>query len=161
MIHRTALVHPDVELGVNVELGPYVCIGFPGEQRDSDRPSGRVRIGDNAVLHEYAHVQSGIHGLTEVGDDFYAMAFTHVAHDCRIGNSVTLSTHATLSGHTTLGDYSTMGMNSSTHQYSELRKGSMLGAQGFLKGTTGEWEIWAGVPAKYLGPNTVGLERWQ
>ena len=160
MIHPTAIVYPGVELGVNVELGPYVVLGSPGEQRGVERPSGRVRVGDYAVFHEYAHVQSGIHGWTVIGDDFYGMAFSHVAHDCRIGDQVTMSTHSTLAGHTLLEDWVTVGMNATTHQHSHVRLGSMVGAQAFMKGSTGEWEIWAGVPARKLGVNTVGLERY-
>lgn len=149
-----------MELGVGVEIGPYVVVGYPGEARGRVRPKGKVRVGDRAVLHEYAHIQSGIDGWTTVGDDYYGMAFSHVAHDCQVGDHVTLSTHATLSGHTVLEDYVTMGMNSTTHQWTHVRKGTLVGAQAFLKGETGEWELWAGVPARLLGPNSVGLERW-
>lgn len=159
-IHPTAIVHPNVQLGVDVWIGPYCVVGWPGEKRNAPKVKGKVRIGDRAVLHEYAHIQSGIEDFTVIGDDYYGMAFSHVAHDCRLGDHVTLSTHATLSGHTILEDWVTMGMNSTTHQYAHVKKGTLIGAGAFMKGETGMWELWYGVPARFGGSNKVGWERY-
>lgn len=163
MIHPTAVVHPDVELGVNPWIGPYAVVGWPGESRQipiGDHPYGRVRVGDNAVIHELAHIQSGLYGTTVIGDGLLLMAYGHISHDCQIGNMVQVSTGAVLGGHTILDDYANVGLNAVTHQKAHIRTGTLLGAHAMLKGETGEWEVWYGVPARCEGPNRIGLERW-
>lgn len=159
MIHPTAVIHPDVEIGTNAHIGPYVVIGEPGETRLSNRPAGRVRIGDNAEIREHARIQSGVDDYTVVGDDVMLMAGSHIAHDCWVGNAVTVATNATLAGHVTLADFVFVGISASIHQRATVGYGTLIGAGAFLKGFTGEWEIWAGVPARRIGRNLVGIHR--
>lgn len=161
LIHPTALIHPGVELGVDVQIGPYAVIGWPGEARSkTPLPRGRVRVGDRAVISEHARIQSGIEGSTLVGDHFYLMGGSHVAHDCQIGDWVTVTALCDLSGHTVLEDYTTVGSGATTHQHAILREGSLLGAHSFLKGDTEPWSIYAGSPAVWRKVNRVGRYRY-
>jgi UDP-N-acetylglucosamine acyltransferase len=162
-IHPTAIIYPGVVIGDDCWIGPYVTIGFPGESSTepwAPRPSGRVIVGNGAVIHEYAHIQSGIYGTTTVGDGLILMAYGHVAHDCQLGDNVVVSTAAILGGHSVLEDRVNIGLNATLHQFSHIRKGTIVGAQSFFKGETGEWEKWYGVPARHHGENTVGRERY-
>lgn len=162
IIHPTVLIMPGVRLGENVRIGPYSVIGFPGQARHPKiKPMGRVVIGDNVTIHEHVEIQSGIEESTVVGDDCYIMGFSHVAHDSQLGRGVTMAGHANLGGHTVLEDYSWMGSHAVTHQHARLREGSLVGANSFLKGDTREWRIYAGSPARDVGANDVGFERWQ
>jgi len=162
-IHSTAVVHPDVELGVNVWVGPYVVLGYPGESRlepQAKRNPGNVVIGDDAEIHEHAHIQSGIYGTTVLGDDVLVMAGVHIGHDAQIGSHATLSSSCVLGGHCVLGAYAVIGLGAVLHQRAHVGCGTMVGAQSFFKGSTGMWELWYGNPAKRKGYNRVGWARY-
>jgi acetyltransferase-like isoleucine patch superfamily enzyme len=153
---------PHVELGVDVWIGPYTVVGWPGQAREPKvKPMGRVRIGDHAVIHEHVEIQSGIHDTTVIGDHVYLMGFTHVAHDSQLGDWVTMAGHANLGGHTVLEDYTWMGSHAVTNQRARLRAGSLLGANSFLKGDTDVWSIYVGSPARRVGVNQEGVDRFE
>jgi len=161
-VHPTAEIMPGVELGVNVRVGPFVVIGYPGEARQPEfKPRGRVRVGDHAVISEHVRIQSGITGTTTIGDHALIMGGGHVAHDCLLGDWVTTAALVGLGGHTTLEDYTFVGTGGVTHQNATLREGSLLGANSFLKGDTDEWGIYVGSPAVYKGVNRVGRSRFE
>ena len=163
LIHPTAVVHRGVEIDEGAWIGPYVVIGRPGESRKEPihrRAGGRVIIGANAEIHEFARIQSGISGITRVGDGLLMMAGAHVGNDAQIGRNVTLSSSCVVGGHSVLEDYVNVGLGAVLHQRSNIRRGAMIGAQAFHKGDTDEWEIGAGVPARVIGINEVGKSRW-
>lgn len=160
-MHSTAVIHPGVELGVNHWVGPYAVIGSPGQVRDAVwRPSGRVRIGDNAVIHEHVSIQSGFYETTVIGDDAYLMCFIHVAHDSVLGDHVTMAGHANLGGHTRLDDWAFLGSHAVTHQNAHVGMGTLIGANSLVKGETGRWEVWYGSPARKGGFNQIGWDRY-
>ena len=160
-IHPTAEIMPGVELGANHWVGPYAVIGYRAQIRDGGHlPVGRVRIGDNAVIHEHVSIQSGYFDTTVIGDDVYLMCFTHVAHDSRLGDHVTMAGHANLGGHTRLDDWSFLGSHAVTHQRARVGMGVMVGANSYVKGETGIWEVWYGSPARRGGFNQVGWDRY-
>lgn len=162
LIDPTAVIWPGVELGENVQIGPYAVIGAPGEARHPViKPSGRVRIGDNTVISEHARIQSGINGTTEVGANCLIMGGGHISHDCHLGDFVTTAANIALGGHTTLEDFVFVGTSACTHQEAVMLEGSLLGSGSFLKGTADEWEIYVGSPAKSIGINRIGRNRYE
>lgn len=162
IVHPTALIHPGVDLGVGVTVGPYAVIGWPGEAREPKfKPRGRVRIGDHTVISEHVRIQSGIEGTTVVGAHGLIMGGGHVGHDCELGDYVTTAALVGLGGHTILEDYAFVGTSGVTHQHARLRQGSLLAAGSFLKGDTDDWAVYAGSPAVYKGINRIGRTRFE
>lgn len=180
MIHPTAIIDPSAKLGAGNYVGPfcvigpdveigdgnrfeaYVSIGLPGQHRTAvDR--GGVVIGNNNVFREWSTVHAATQLLrpTVVADNGYFMANAHIAHDCLIEDGVTMCNNATLGGHTTVMRGATLGFGATVHQYQVIGAYSMLG-MGTIVPKHAEilpGEMYAGNPAKHIGPNTVGLER--
>src|SRR5215475_6632666 len=89
-IHPTAIVDKRAKLAANVSVGPYTII------------DGDVEIGE---------------GVTRIGDDNWFMAYTHVAHDCRVGSNTIFANQGSLAGHAHLGDWAVVGGMSGVHQF--------------------------------------------
>jgi len=163
MIHPTAIIGANVEIGEGVTIGPYCVIGGPAEHpREPYVIKGKIKIGNGVTMTMGVTVDSPLtdEGLTIIGDGCYLMAKSHVGHDGKLGKQVTLSTGSKIGGHSIIGDHSTIGLNSCTHQRTELAEGTMLGANSFIKGINKEpFRIFVGSPAKDIGINQFLLNR--
>lgn len=123
-----------------------------------------TRIGDKNIIREYATVHRGTvtgHGETVVGNGNLLMAYSHVAHDCRIGNGVVMANVATLAGHVTVEDNVILGGLVAVHQFATIGAYAMIGG-GTMVGldiipytiaTSGKRD------AKLRGLNLIGLKR--
>ena len=121
-----------------------------------------LELGDENTIREFATLHRGTEGgggITSIGDHNLCMAYTHVAHDCRMGSNIVLSNGATLGGHVTVDDFAIIGGLSAVHQFSHI------GTHAFVGGMTGvaqdlpPWMLAAGSRALVHGPNLVGLRR--
>jgi UDP-N-acetylglucosamine acyltransferase len=143
-----AVIGPHVEIGRGCWIGPHAVIKGPttiGEGNKifqfasiGDAPQDlkykgeptRLEIGDRNVFREFTTMNRGTvggGGLTKIGSDNLFMAFTHVAHDCRVGNRVVMANYATLAGHVELGDWVIMGGYSGTHQFTKVGAHAFIG----------------------------------
>ena len=158
-IHPTATVyHERVTLGENVYIGPYCIIGGAPEypNRHPDEPCGKVLIGHGTILHGHNTVDCATaqYDATYIGRECTLMKGAHVGHDCTIQDNSTLSCGSKIGGFSYIEDHCTVGLNATLHQRSRLMKGTMVGANAFFKDwTTGEFETWAGVPARFIKVN--------
>lgn len=186
-VHPTAIVGQRVELGEGNIIGPYsviadgtkmgsynwvgshVVLGSPPEHRTvlhmaewidgGEGLAAGVEIGSHCVIREFTAVQRGISGPTQIGSRCFIMDKVHVAHDCKIGDFVTLAPGVAFGGHTDVGTGANVGINASTHQFAQIGPGAMIGMGAVvLKDVTG-LSVVAGVPARLLGANRVGMER--
>ena len=161
-VHPTAIIGPNVTIGANVYVGPYAVIGMHAESHEVDvmQPvNGSVTIGADCIIHELTTIQASrtSEGVTAIGVGCRIQAHAHVGHDANLGYHVTIACGAKIGGHREIGDWSNIGLNAVLHQRACLGEGVMVGASAFVKGTLGPWGIFVGVPAKYIGPNKVGL----
>lgn len=176
-IHKTAVVETEF-IGEGTEIGPFTyisdrvkigknckiynaSIGLPGEHPSGvEDVGGIVVIGDNVEIREYVTISAPLfEKTTTIGDNSYLMAKAHVGHDVQIGNRVVLHTGSVIGGHSIIGDYCYLGLNCSTHPFAKLGNYCIVGANGLYKGTSPDALVWAGVPARPLKVNKVGLER--
>jgi len=183
-IHPTAVLGPEVELGDGNVIGPYtvirgpavlgdgnwigphVTIGTPAEDRDGphpgwdDEPVGAgVRIGSRNRIREYVSVHQGTHRETTIGDDGYYLRGSHVAHDCLIGDSVTMASNVVLGGHVHIWSLANLGMGAIVHQRVRIGPGAMIGMGAAVRREAGAFTVSVGNPARVAGLNTVGLTR--
>jgi len=173
------VIKDDVEIGNNVEVGSNVIIDNGARISDNvklhhgavistipqDLKFGgeitTLEIGENTVVREYATLNRGTaaSGKTVVGKDCLLMAYSHVAHDCRVGNNVIIANCGTLGGHVEVDDWAIVGGLVAVHQYVKIGMHSILA--GFTKAVKDiPPYIMAGDnPMKYEGLNIIGLKR--
>ncbi len=167
-IGRDTVVGAHVVIEVNTRIGdrnqiyPYVSIGSPPQDIGYKGEDTRVVIGDDNIIREYATINRATtkqDRVTIVGNRNYMMAYSHVAHDCILGDNIIMANAATLGGHTVVGDHTNLGGLMASHQFVRI------GAYAFVGGKTGlpkdipPFMIAAGSRAKLYGPNLIGLRR--
>lgn len=106
-IHRTAIIHPCVQLGKGNWIGPYAVIGGNGEIRGKDQMQfkGRVIIGDGNVISEHVTIQRPFEdSATYVGDRNIIMAHVHIGHDVIVGNDTEICTTSVIGGYAIIKD---------------------------------------------------------
>ena len=140
----------DCWIGPNVTIFDYTRIGrgcqiFPGavlggipQDLKFQGEVSWAEIGDNTVVREYATVHRGTEysgkGTTYVGHDCLLMAYTHVAHDCRVGNHCIISSFSALAGEVDIDDWAIVGGGTMIHQFCHIGEHAMLGgASGIRK----------------------------
>jgi UDP-N-acetylglucosamine acyltransferase len=124
-----------LKVGHRVWIGPNAVIGTPPEIAslrqnaawDSDLDHHGVEIGDDVVIRELSTVHQGSHRATTIGSGTWLLNSVYVAHDCLVGEQVTLSAGVRLGGHSEIGDHANVGMNATVHQRRIVGPGSMIG----------------------------------
>lgn len=94
-----------------------------------------------------------------VGSGCLIMAYSHVAHDCRLGDGVIMANATQLAGHVHIGDSTILGGGTLVHQFSRIGKNVMIGAGTFINKDVPPFMLVAGSPAKVGGLNSIGLRR--
>lgn len=160
-IHHHASVEGNTVLGANCELYPYATIG--GRTQDLKYQGGNpgLRIGDRNVFREYVSVHcataDGLH--TSIGNDNTILAYSHVAHDCRLSDHIVVSNSVQIGGHVWIEDHVTLGGNSGVHQFCRIGAYAMVSACAKVVQDVAPFFIADGQPAVIRSINRVGLER--
>ena len=149
------------EIGEGCTLHPFVVIGGPPQDLTYRGEDTTCVIGNNNTIREYVTINRGSKssGTTSVGSDNFIMAYSHIAHDCRVGSHVIMANCATLAGHVHVEDYAILSGLSAAHQFCRI------GKYAFISGLTGvpkdipPFMMAAGNRARLYGLNAVGLER--
>jgi len=152
----------NTEIGSRCIVHPHAVLGGGPQYRGDSGAVARLVIGQDTVIREHVTMNGGSlkgGGLTEVGANGYFMAYSHVAHDCRVGNDVTFANGVALGGHVTIGDGVNIGGLSAVQQYGRI------GRAAFVGGVTGVPDdvipygmVW-GDHARLSGLNLIGLKR--
>jgi UDP-N-acetylglucosamine acyltransferase len=177
-----SVIEKNVLIGEGTKIGPHVVIregthigkrcqifqfASIGEAPQAVAYRGEktsLFIGDQNIIREFATLHRGTvkgGGKTVLGNENFIMAYSHVAHDCQIGNQVVMANGATLAGHILIEDHAIIGGLSAIHQFCRI------GAHAIISGLTGvsqdvpPYMMAAGSRAKLFGLNTVGLKRAQ
>lgn len=160
-LHHHACVEGNTTLGHACEVFPFACIG--GKTQDLKYKGGNpgVRIGDRCVFREYVSVHGATNDgdFTVIGSDNLVLAYSHVAHECRLGSHIIMSNYAGLAGHVVVEDHVVIGAFGGVHQFCRLGAFSMLSAKAKLVQDLPPYFIADGLPAEVRAINKVGLER--
>ena len=160
-IHHHASVEGNTVLGKACEVFPYANIG--GKTQDLKYKGGNpgVRIGDRNVFREYVsvHAATSDGDLTVIGNDNTILAYSHVAHDCVLGNHIVASNGVMLAGHVVVEDHVVIGGYGGVHQFCRIGAYAMLSATAKLVHDLPPFFIADGTPAAVRAYNKIGLER--
>ena len=156
-----AVVEGRTSIGRNCEIFPYACLGLKTQDLKYRGGNPGLRIGDRNVFREFCTVHAATFDgdFTVIGDDNLFLAYSHVAHDCLIGNNVIMSNNATLAGHVQVDDHVIFGGLSGAHQFCRIGTRSMIGGCSKIVQDVPPYLIADGNPALIRSYNKVGLER--
>ena len=175
-----SIIEGRVAIGAETKIGPHVVIrdftiigarcrifqfAVLGEVPQDLKFRGeesRLVIGDDNTIREFATMHRGTEGgggVTAIGDGNLFMAYTHVAHDCQVGNKVIMSNAATLGGHIIVEDHAILGGLSAVHQFGRIGRHAFIGGCSAVHRDVPPFAMALGNRAKLVGLNLVGLKR--
>lgn len=173
IIENDVLIADDVQIASHVLIAAGTRIGagtkihhgavlgtlpqdlkFKGEQTT-------LEIGKNTTIREYATLNRGTsdHWKTVIGDDCLLMAYSHVAHDCSIGNNVIIANSVNMAGHVTIEDFVGIGGLCPIHQFVRIGKHAFIGGGYRVPKDVPPYILAMGEPIRFGGLNSVGLTR--
>lgn len=156
------VVEGNTEIGEECAIYPFAAIGLPPQDLKYRNEKTGLKIGKKNIIREYVTIHRasvGGDGLTEVGDSNFLMAYVHIAHDCKIGNSVIMANAATLAGHVLVEDFAVIGGLVAIHQFTRIGAYAMVGGFSGIGQDIPPYTIASGARAKLYGLNVIGLKR--
>ena len=174
-----AVINSNVKIGEGTSIGAHCIIGeftnigkncqlFPGavagsitQDKKFTQKKSFLDIGDNNIIREYATINRGTeeNSRTRIGSNCLLMAYSHVAHDCVIGDNVVIANCGTLAGHVVLEKGVIIGGLAAIHQFVKVGTLSIIGGCSKVVQDIVPYAMADGHPAKIYKVNTVGLER--
>lgn len=174
------IIGADVKIGAGCQIGPHVVIesgselgrenriyqfasigGAPQDVTYAGEPT-RLVIGDRNIIRESATLHRGTArggALTRVGDGNWFMAYSHVAHDCVVGNNTIFANCASLAGHVHVGNYAIIGGLVGVHQFCRIGDHAFISMGAMVSQDVPPYVMASGNYARAIGINKVGLRR--
>lgn len=149
-------------IGKNCQIYHHASIGTPPQHVRYRGEETYVVIGDNCVIREFVTIHRGTSfggGETRLGDNNFIMAYAHVAHDCRLGNSVVMANGAQLAGHVVVEDHAVIGGLSAVHQFVRIGRYAFVGGATAVPKDIPPYVTASGVRARLYGINVLNLRR--
>jgi len=152
-----------LQIGEDNVFFPYSTVGVAPQDLKYKGERSAMRIGSRNKIREFATLHRGTEGggmLTSIGDDNLLMAYTHVAHDVKLGSHIVLSHAATLGGHVVVEDWAWIGAASGVHQFCRIGRHSIIGGYSVITQDVMPFSNTVTArEAKVFGANATGLER--
>ena len=158
--HHVTLAGPSV-IGAENVFYAYASIGQQTQDLKYTGEPTHLRIGDGNTFREFVTVHRGTapDSWTRIGNRGNFLAYSHVAHDCVVGDSVIFSNNGTIAGHVTVEDHAVIGGLTAIHQYCRVGRHAITGGCSKIVQDVPPFMIADGNPARIRGVNQVGLER--
>jgi UDP-N-acetylglucosamine acyltransferase len=157
-----AVINGPTRIGADNKIFQFTSLGdAPQDKKYKGEPT-RLEIGDRNVIREFVTVNRGTthdRGVTQIGSDNLLMAYSHVAHDCRLGDKIVLSNCATLGGHVEIGDWVIMGGLSAVHQFTKIGAHCFIANNAAVTRDVPPYVMAVGQPAVPHSVNSEGLKR--
>lgn len=150
------------EIGAHTIVHPHAALGGEGQIRKNDFPEARLVIGEDNVIREGVTMSCGSRrggGMTRVGNRGYFMAYSHVGHDCVVGDECTFANNVALGGHVHVGDNVTIGGNTAVQQFCRIGRLAMVGGLTGVNRDIIPFGLAHGDHAFLGGLNLIGLKR--
>jgi UDP-N-acetylglucosamine acyltransferase len=160
-LHSHVVIDGHTRLGDENEIYPFTSIGLKTQDLKWTGGLTRTVIGDRNTFREHVtiHSATGDGRTTVVGSNNNFLAYTHVAHDCQLGNYIIMSNVGTLAGHVTVEDHAIVGGLAAVHQFCRIGKMSIIGGCAKVVQDVPPFMLADGNPARTRTINKVGMER--
>lgn len=159
---RNNVVVENVRLGTGNEVYPFAVLGGEPQDLKFEGEESWVEIGNDNVLREYVTVNRGTAlggGKTIIGSGCLIMAYSHIAHDCVIGDNVIISNAGTLGGHIHIGRKAIISGLVAIHHFVSIGEFAFIGGCSKVVSDAPPYMMSVGSPARVRGVNIVGLKR--
>jgi len=142
---------------------PFSSVGVASQDLKYQGERAETRIGDRNRIREFVTIHRGTAGgglVTRIGNDNLVMTYTHVAHDCRIGDHVILGNNVGLAGHVIVEDWVDVAPYSGVHQFCRIGRHAFIGPYSVIKQDVMPYSLTSYKPeVSVFGANSIGLER--
>lgn len=161
LIDAHALVTGWTTIGRDCHLHHGAVVGSPPQDLKYTREPSYLVIGDRTVLREYmtANLATEPGYTTRIGSDCLLMAYSHVAHNCQVGNRVVIANAVQMAGYVVVDDWAIVGGGTVVHQFTRIGRHSMIGGGSRIPQDVAPYVKLAGSPPRLAGINNIGLER--
>lgn len=164
VISPHAVITGSTTIGARNTIGSFAIVGGPPQDLKYHNEDTKVVIGDDNQIREYVSIHRGTpggHGVTTVGSGNMLMAYTHVAHDCVVGDQVIMANAATLGGHVEVADRVIIGGLTAVHQFTRIGEYAYIGGMSGISKDVPPYVITAGIrnQLRVTGINRIGLRR--
>jgi len=157
-----AVINGPTTLGRDNKVFQFASVGdAPQDKKYRGEPT-RLEVGDRNVFREFCSINRGTvggRGVTRIGNDCLFMAYSHVAHDCIVGDNCILSNCTALAGHVELGDWVILSGYAGIHQFCKVGSHAFLANNAAVTRDVPPYLLVAGSPAEPKGVNSEGLKR--
>lgn len=157
-----AIIEGRTTIGAGSQIYPFATIGMPPQDLKYAGEDTHLIIGESNHIREYVNISLGTQGgggCTEIGDNNLIMVYTHIAHDCKIGNYCIFANQVQLAGHITVQNNVVFGGMSGGHQFCNFGEYAMIAAGSIVVQDVTPYCMVQGDRAKVSGLNLVGLRR--
>jgi UDP-N-acetylglucosamine acyltransferase len=160
-LHSHVVIDGRTTLGEQCNVFPFACIGTQTQDLKFKGGKTSVEIGDRTTLREYVTVNSGTNEgeVTRVGSDCHIMAYSHIAHACRVGNGVIMANGSSLAGEVIVEDQVGIGGMTGVHQFVRIGRLCFVGGMSRITKDCPPFMLVEGNPPEVRGVNSVGMER--
>jgi UDP-N-acetylglucosamine acyltransferase len=160
-LHGHVIVQKHSRIGKNCEIHGGANLGGVPQDTKFRGERSYVVIGDNNILREFVtiHRATGEDQVTRLGNNNMLMAYTHIGHNCDIGDHVTMASYVGISGHVTIEDFANLGGITGVHQYCCIGTLAMVGGLSGVVQDIPPYMLAEGRPARVYDINKIGLRR--
>ncbi len=157
---HVVLAGPSV-IGPDNEFYPFACIGQRTQDLKYTSEPTHLEIGAGNTFREFVtvHRATAPGGATRIGNRGNFLAYSHIAHDCTVGDDVIFSNNGTLAGHVEVGDHAVIGGLTAVHQFCRIGRFAITGGCSKIVQDVPPFMMVDGNPARVRHINQVGLER--
>jgi UDP-N-acetylglucosamine acyltransferase len=157
-----AVINGPTHIGRDNKIFQFASLGDAPQDKKYQGEPTRLEIGDRNVFRESVTVNRGTthdKGVTKIGSDNLFMAYSHVAHDCQLGDKIVMSNVATLGGHVEIGDWAILGGLSAVHQHTKVGAHCFIANNAAVTRDVPPYVMAVGQPAEPHSVNSEGLKR--
>ena len=161
VLHSHVTLGGPATIGAENEFYPHCAVGGRSQDLKYEGEPTYLTIGSGNTFREFVTVNRGTSpgDATSIGNNGHFLAYSHIAHDCVVGDGVIFSNNGTLAGHVMVADNAILGGLSAIHQFCRVGRHAITGGCSKIVQDVPPFMIADGNPAQVRGVNSVGLQR--